>query len=157
MSLAGVLMRSRARSDRFDDAHEFVAIEALRQIELELAFVGLAVAGEAVGPKRESERRKPRVGRLVGEPVDAVRQDLRQAAGKKRVVARFIGVTEPEQDSAKAASRRQQQVASGLGFETCRIGEGARPLIEPLAQLSIGLSSDEPDRHRICAAAGRED
>ena len=157
MSLAGVLMRSRARSHRFDDAHEFVAIEALRQIELELAFVGLAVAGEAVGPKRESERRKPRVGRLVGEPVDAVRQDLRQAAGKERVVARFIRVIEPEQDSAKAAPRRQQQVASGLGFETCRIGEGARPLIEPLAQLGVGLSGDEPDRHRICAAAGRED
>ena len=157
MSLAGVLMRSRASVDRFDDAHEFGAIEALRQIELELAFVGLAVAGEAIGPERESERRKPRVGRLVGEPVDAVRQDLRQAAGKERIVARVIRVLEPEQDAAKAALRRQQQVAPGLGFETCRIGEGARALVEPPAQLGVGFSGDEPDRHRICAAAGRED
>jgi hypothetical protein len=58
MSFAGVLMRSRVP-------------------------VRLAVAREAVGAERHGERGEPSVVRLVGEPVDAVRQQLRQAAGKE--------------------------------------------------------------------------
>ena len=84
----------------FDDARQIVAIDALRQIELDRARLGLAVAGEAVEAEREGERGKPRIVRLVGEAVDAVRQMLRQAAGQKRVL-RFVRPFEAEQHAAK--------------------------------------------------------
>ena len=70
----------------FDDALQIVAIETLRQIEIDLARLGLAVAREAVQAERESQRRKPRVVRLVGKTVNAVGQMLRQAAGEKQIL-----------------------------------------------------------------------
>ena len=79
---------------RVDDARKIVAIEALRQIELDRPRLGLAVAGEAIKPERERKRGEPRIVRLIGEAVGAVRQMLRQAAGKKRV-RRFVGPSSP--------------------------------------------------------------
>ena len=59
---------------RFDDAHKVVAVEALRQIELDGARLGLAITGEMIKAERDGKRRKPRIVRLVGKAVDAVRQ-----------------------------------------------------------------------------------
>ena len=53
MSLAGVLIRSRASEHALDDAREIFAVDAGRQIELHALLVGLAVAREAVGAERE--------------------------------------------------------------------------------------------------------
>jgi hypothetical protein len=64
----------------------------LRQIELDLAAFGLVVARKAISAERESERREPRVVRIVGKTVDAARQLLRQPAGQEqipRVSARY--------------------------------------------------------------------
>ena len=79
---------------------KIVAIEALRQIELDRACLGVAVAGEAIKPERERKRGEPRIVRLIGEAIGAVRQMLRQPAGKKRV-RRFVGRFKPEQNAAK--------------------------------------------------------
>ena len=69
---------------------ELVADRRLAAASSRAAFVGLAVAGEAVGAEREGERRQPRVVRRVGEPVGAGRQQSRQTARPKRVAGRRI-------------------------------------------------------------------
>ena len=140
----------------FDDALQIVAIEALRQIELDLARFGLAVAREAVGAEREGERGKPRIVRLVGEAIDAVRQMLRQAAGQKQILG-IVGAFEPEQDAAEPVLARQQQMAAGLGLETRGVGEGAGLGAERVAHVGIGRRRDEPDRDRVRRPARNED
>ncbi len=140
----------------FDDALQIVAVETLRQIEIDLARLGLAVAREAVQAERESQRRKPRVVRLVGEAVDAVGQMLRQPAGEKQIFG-LVGTFEPEQDSAEPAFPRQQQIAGGLRLEARCIGESASLGADQLAHVGIGLRGDEPDRDRVRRSARNED
>ena len=103
MSFAGVLMRSRASVTPSTMRCKILAVDALRQFELDRARFGLAVAREAVGAEREGERRKPRVVRLVGEAIDAVRQLLRQPAGKEQVLG-VVGAFEAEQNAAEPPS-----------------------------------------------------
>ena len=68
-----------------DDAVNLFAIDALRQIERDLFRFRLAVSRESIRAERERQRRKPGVVRLVGEAIDTVRQQLRQAAGQKAI------------------------------------------------------------------------
>ena len=109
---------------------KLVAIEALRQFELDLVAVRLAVAREAVGAERDGKRGEPRIVRLVGEPVDAVRQQLREAAGQERVLRVASSPSMPEQHAAEmrfvVALARQRQMAAGLGLEARGVGKGAR-------------------------------
>ncbi len=140
----------------FDDALQLVAVEALRQIEIDLARFGLAVTREAVEAERERERRKPRIVRLVGEAIDAVGQKLRQAAGKERILG-FAGAFKPEQHAAEAAFSRQQQMPAGLRLETGGVGEGASLGAEQLAHVrvvcavtnQIGIASAVPRATKI--------
>ena len=81
------------------DAVEFFTIDALRQIELDLTPLRLAVAGEAVSAERERERGKPGVVRIVGETIDGIGQSLRQAPGEKRILG-VVRAFESEQDGA---------------------------------------------------------
>ncbi len=131
----------------FDDALEIVAIDALRQIERDVSRFGFAVAREAVEAESESERGKARVVRLVGKPVGAVRQKLRQTPGEERVLD-VVWPFEAEQDSAKPGFARQQQMLAGFGLETRRVREGAGLSADTLAHVGIGLRGDEPDRNR---------
>ena len=85
--------------DRFDHALEIFAVEALRQIELDLAAFGLVVARKAISAERESERREPRVVRIVGKTVDAARQLLRQPAGQEQIPC-VACILQAEQDAA---------------------------------------------------------
>ena len=85
--------------DRLDHALEIFAVEALRQIELDLAAFGLVVARKAISAERESERREPRVVRIVGKTIDAARQLLRQPAGQEQI-PRVAAVLQAEQDAA---------------------------------------------------------
>ncbi len=127
MSFAGVLIRSRASVTPSTMRGQLVAVDALRQIELDRARFGLAVAREAVGAEREGERGKPRIVRRVGKAIDAVGQLLRQAAGEKRVL-RFVVVFEPEQHAAEpflAGLARQEKMAARLRLKTRGVGEGA--------------------------------
>ena len=132
----------------FDDAIEIVAIDVLRQIETDVARLGLAVAAKAVETKREGERRQPRIVRLIGEAVDAVRQMLRQAAGQK-AVGRLALAFQAEQHPAEALLTGQQKVPSGLRLKTCRIGEGARLGAKCLAHVGVACRRNEPDRNRV--------
>ena len=91
--------------DRFDDALEILAIDALRQIEFDLARFGFAIAREAIGPERESKRRQPGVVRIVGKPINAIGQQLRQTPGKKKILG-IVRRFDAEQDSAEAALAR---------------------------------------------------
>ncbi len=139
---------------------QFLAIDALRQIELDRARLGLAVAGEAVGAEREGERGKPRIVRLIGEAVDAVGQMLRQAAGQERILG-LVRAFEAEQHAAEAglvvALARQRQVAAGFGLKTRGIGEGARLGADHFAHVFIIRRGDEPDRNRVRRLVGDED
>ena len=141
---------------RFDGAIEIVAIDALRQFQPDLTPFGLAVEREAVRAEREGERGKPRVMRIVGKPVDAIRQVLRQQPGAEQVLG-FVGGFQAEQHAAESGPTRQQQVAAGLGLEARRIGKGADLAFQPLAQLRIARRGDEPDRDRLRCAARHED
>ena len=132
----------------FDDAIEIVAIDVLRQIETDVARLGLAIAAKAVETKREGERRQPRIVRLIGEAVDAVRQMLRQAAGQKPV-GRLVLAFQAEQHAAEALLTGQQKVPSGLRLKTCRIGEGARLGTKCLAHVGVACRRNEPDRNRV--------
>ena len=85
--------------DRLDHVLELFAVEALRQIELDLAAFGLVVAGEPISAEREGERREPRIVRIVGEPIYAGRQLLRQPAGQEQIL-RVAAVLQAEQDAA---------------------------------------------------------
>ena len=118
---------------RFDDAREIVTIEALRQIELDRARLRLAVTRKAIKPERERKRGKPRIVRLIGEAVDALRQMLRQPAGKKRV-RRFVRAFEPEQHAAK------QALAFFPGSNRVRPAFGSKPAASAKAESSAPIN-----------------
>ena len=140
----------------FGNVRKLVAIEALRQFELDLVPIRLAVAREAVGAERHGERRKPRIVRLVGEAIDAVRQQLRQAAGQEQIPHVAVRL-DAEQHAAETVLSRQQQMAPGLGFETRGVGKGAGLRIEASAHVGVGRRRDEPDRDRVRRPVRDED
>lgn len=135
------------QGDRLDHALQFLAIEALRRIELDVAAVRLVVAREAIAAERKRQGGEPHVMWIVGEAVGAARQQLRQLPRQKQVFG-VVGVFKAEQDAAQATLPRQSQVAAGLGLETRGIGEGAGAGGEPLAYLFVVRRRDEPDRDR---------
>ena len=79
MSFAGVLIRSRASVTASTMRSKVVAVEALRQIELDRARLGLAITSEMIEAERDSKRGKPRIVRLVGEAIGALRQEAAPA------------------------------------------------------------------------------
>ena len=140
----------------FDDADELVAVEVLRQIELDRMRFALAVARKAVSAERESERGKPRIVRRVGKAIDAVGQLLRQPAGQERV-PRFVAGFQPEQHAAEPFLARQQEMPAGLRLETGGVGEGASLRSDCFAHVRVARHGDEPDRHRVRRPARNED
>ena len=85
----------------FDNEIEFFAVDALRQIELDVAGFGFPVACELVSTERHRERREPGIVRLIGEAIGAIRQHLREAS-RQKAIGQTVGVLEPEQNAAKA-------------------------------------------------------
>jgi hypothetical protein len=142
--------------DCLDHAFEIFAVEALRQIEHDLARLGFVVAREAICAEREGESREPRVVRIVGEAVDAGRQLLRQTAGQEQILG-VAAILQAEQDAAQATLARQHEILAGLRLETRRIGEVARGCAQPLAHVFVGRCRDKPDWDRRRGGAGIED
>ena len=133
--------------DRLDHTLEILAIDALRQIELDLAAFGLVVARKAIGTRGKGQGSEPRVMRIVGEAVNAAGQLLRQPPGEKQVLG-VGGVFEPEQDAAQAALPGQCQIVPRLRLETRRVSESPHGGGEPLAHFGIARGGNEPDRDR---------
>ena len=157
MSFAGVLMRSRASVTASTMMFQFVAIELLRQIEPDVARFGFAIARETVSAERKCQRRQPRVVRLVGEAIDAVRQKLRQAAGKKQVPYGFVRGLDAEQNAAEAIVARQQQMPPGFRLETGAPSQRRAPSASSrVAHRRIGFGRDEPDRNRVGGSGSGE-
>ena len=100
---------------RFDHALEIFAVEALRQIELDLAAFGLVVARKAISAERESERRKPRVVRIVGKTVDAAPADCcGSRPGRNRSLA-SLAFSRPNRMPLKPPSPGSARYWSGFG------------------------------------------
>ena len=128
MSLAGVLMRSRASVTPSAMRDEVGAVDAVGQLEPHRLVVRLAVAREAVGAEREGERGEPRVVRRVGEAVGAGRQQAGQAARQEAVLVaacRRLRARTGRRASAPSAPG-QQQVPAGLRLEAGGLGEAPR-------------------------------
>ena len=105
MSLAGVLIRSRASVDALGDAGEVVAVDAVGQHQPDVLVLGLAVAREAIGAEREGERGEPRIVRRIGEPIGAGRQQRRQAPARQEcVVGASVRVSSPNSTPARPPS-----------------------------------------------------
>ena len=152
----------------FDDMLKLLAGDALRQIELDRSRLGLAIARETIGAEREGERGEPRVGRLVGETVGAVRQMLWQPAGQKRIPDAVVGtvrgivrVLDAEQNAAErtasAAFTRQQKIAPRFGFKAGGFHERACLGADRALHVGVVRAGDEPDRNGLGRPACNED
>ena len=117
---------------------------------------GLAVAREAIGAERESERGEPRVVRRIGETIGAGRQQTRQAAGQERIARAVRRLRARTARRRARRPRRQHRCRPGLGSKPA-LGEGARGGVEPVAIAGPGRGGDEPDRNGRMAGvpAGR--
>ena len=85
--------------------------------------------------------------RLVGKPVGAIGQKVRQPPREERILD-VAWPLQTEQDSSKPGFTRQQQVLSGFRLEASRVREGAGLSADVFAHVWISLRSDEPDRNR---------
>ena len=86
----------------------------------------LAIARETVAAERESERRKPRIMRRIGEAIGARPAAGRGARRAEQVLVRIVGGLEGEQDPAEPARGcRQQKMAASLRFKARGLRVGA--------------------------------
>ena len=86
---------------RVGDAHDVGAVDAGRQHEAAGGAAVGAIAGEAIGAKREGERGKGGIGETGAEAVGAGGQRAGQLAGKQR--GRPLAVAEAEEDGGDGA------------------------------------------------------
>ena len=111
-----------------DDMFQVLARHALRQIELDRARLGFAVAREPIAAERESERSKPRIVRLIGEAINAVGQMLRQSPRQEGIPG-FVGAFDAEQHAAQRNTGRgagsSTTLAGGFGRETTDSGRAS--------------------------------
>ncbi len=148
--------------DRLRDAGQVGAVEAGDELKPHLLglglALGLAIAREAIGSERKSERRQARVVRRIGEPVGARRQQGGERARPQQILGLVVRVLEPEQHARqRAVGAGQQEVPAGLGLEAGGIREGAAARIEAVADFGPGRGGDERHRHRCGRAAGGDE
>src|SRR5262249_53658132 len=137
------------KAHALDDAREILAVDVARQLELDVPLVLPAVADEAVGAERESERREPRIVRRGGEAIGARRQQPRQRARPKQVLACPGGVLGREGGAGWAAAGAGGGAgAARLRPEPRGVGEASRARIEPAAQLPPVRRVNEGYRNR---------
>ena len=106
--------------DAFDDAREFVAVDAVGQREPRPPCrLGLAVAGEAIGAEREGERGEARVVRRIGEAIGAG-----AAAGR---AARRAGTDRCGSSAALEPEQHAGRCRRSAGSIRCRPGCGSKP------------------------------
>ena len=150
MSLAGVLIRSRARQTPSAIRVSSSPSTSAGQFEPDVLGVLLAVAGEAIGAEREGERREPRVVRAHWRS-----GSCRPAGGSDSVPAETgprcgsSAASSPNRTPARPPSGEgQDQVPAGLRLEAGRasakaLGGESRPrtLVGP------GRGGDERNRN----------
>ena len=135
MSLAGVLMRSRASVTASADAAQLVAVDAVRAAPgCTSVRLRLAVAGEAVGAEREGERGEARIVRRVGEAIGAGRQQPGKRPGRNG------SRPWPARPPGRTARRRCRPLPTadsrywpGLGSKRGGLDKGAARAVEPSA------------------------
>jgi hypothetical protein len=117
-----------AEENGFRLARHARAIGLYRPNQLRRGTLARLVAGESIGAERPAEREPCRLlrFRLLGEPVGALRQRLRQAGeAPDLAVGRTCRRIEPDQQASRltVATRNDEQRA-GIGRIACRLDLG---------------------------------
>ncbi len=130
MSLAGVLIRSRASDTPSAMRVTSSPSTPSGQHELDRLVLRLAVAREAIGAEREGQRGKARIVRRVGEAVGAGRQRARQQARQERIAVRAC------RSPDRTARRRSAAIR-------CRPGAGSKPAVLTKARSRAARPADD--------------